>query len=254
MSRLGKQLVYGSFFVLILLVLVAGVYFLFFRSGPSCANGKQDRGEEGVDCGGVCPTICLPPGITPLEVVVEPRLFRPTPRLVGVLVKIQNPNLEFAAPDFDYRLEIYNIADEILASRVGKSFIYAGEIKYLVEFVEVSDSRDAVRASFTAKNREWLPAANYSRPLLVLQEQKAEIGEDSALIASGRLLNQDVVDFPRVEVVALFHGSSGAIVGISKTEVDNVEAGEARTFHLIYPAAGSIEPQKTEYFIYARRP
>jgi hypothetical protein len=30
---------------------------------PVCANSMQDAGEEGVDCGGTCPTPCAPPAV-----------------------------------------------------------------------------------------------------------------------------------------------------------------------------------------------
>ena len=33
-------------------------------AGPSCTNGIKDEGEEGVDCGGVCPAKCTGAGCT----------------------------------------------------------------------------------------------------------------------------------------------------------------------------------------------
>ena len=54
------------------IVLLSGAFLLpacsvTLDSGPSCTNGSKDDGEEGVDCGGVCPTKCTGSGCTKPE-------------------------------------------------------------------------------------------------------------------------------------------------------------------------------------------
>lgn len=253
MSRLSKQLIYGFLFFLFWAVVSAIVYFVYVRPGPGCFNGRQDDGEEGVDCGGVCAAVCLPQDMRPLEAVGEPRIFRSSPTVVGILVKIQNPNLEFAAKSFNYRIDVYDTSDTILASRSGSSFIYAGEIKYLADFISVPNSQDAFRAVITVESREWLPVARYSLPRIAIQDKRTEV-RNEAIIVSGRILNQDVADFPRVEVVAILYNNFGLPVGVVRTEVENVWVGEPREFAASHPLSISIDPARTEYFVYARRP
>jgi hypothetical protein len=253
MSRLGKQLAYGFFFLALLALLGALIYYVYVRPEPGCFNGRQDRGEEGVDCGGPCAAACIPEGLLSLEMLGEPRIFRSSPALAGVLVRIQNPNLEVAAKSFNYRIDLYDAAGAVIASRSGSSFIYAGEIRYIADFINVANSNDAFRAVMTAESRDWLPAARYPSPNISIQEKRTEI-RDNSLVASGRFLNQDVADFPRVEVIAVFYSSFGLPVGITRTEVENVKIGESRTFTLFHPFSSSIDPAGTEYFVYARRP
>ncbi len=253
MSRIGKQLVYGLIFVLFWTAVGALVYLAFIRPEPGCFNGRRDSGEEGVDCGGPCSAVCLPEGLRPLEALGEPRIFRSSPTTVGVLVRIQNPNLEVAAKSFNYRIDVYDASDRVLVSRSGYSFIYAGEIKYLADFISVANSQSVSRAAIVAGNEEWLPATRYQSPSISIQEKRAEV-RDNSVAASGKFLNQDVTEFPQVQIVAVFYSNFNLPVGVSKTEVENVKIGESRTFSVIYPFSSSIDPAKTEYFVYARRP
>lgn len=253
MSRLGKQLIYGFSFLAFLAALAALIYYFFIRPAPGCFNGRQDRGEEGIDCGGPCAAACTPGGLLPLEMLGEPRIFRPSPTLVGVLVKVQNPNLEVAAKNLNYRIDLYDAANTVIASRSGNSFIYAGEVKYMAEFIDVTNSANVLRAAVTADGQDWLPAARYPEPQISIQERRTEVRDDS-LVASGRILNQDVADFPGVEVIVVFYSSFGLPAGTMRTEVENVKVGESRAFTLFHPLSSSIEPARTEYFVYARRP
>jgi hypothetical protein len=252
MSRLGKQLVYGSLFLLFFILLGIFVYYFYIRPEPGCFNGRKDRGEEGIDCGGPCAAVCLPSDLKPLEMLGEPRLFPSSPTKLGILIKIQNPNLEMAVKSFNYRIDVYDAGGRVLTSRLGNSFIYAGEIKYVAEFAEVANSKDAVRATFTLEKIDWLPAARYPFPQIAFQEKRTEV-RDEFLVASGKFLNQDLMDFPRVEVIAVFYNRFGLPAGVSKTEVENVKIGEPRAFNVIYPFSDLIDTAKTEYFAYARR-
>lgn len=253
MSRLGKQLVYGFFFLALLAVLGALIYYVFIRPEPGCFNGREDTGEEGVDCGGVCAAACIPEGLLPLEMLGEPRIFRSSPALVGILVRIQNPNLDAAARNLNYRIDLYDTAGAVIASRSGNSFVYAGEIRYIADFVSVANQGEVSRATMTAESRDWLPAARYPAPQISIQERRTEVRDDS-VVASGRFLNQDAADFPRAEVIAVFYSNFGLPVGVSRTEVENVKIGESRTFTLFHPFSSSVDPARTEYFVYARRP
>ena len=58
----GAVVLLGSF-----LVLPACSVTTEAESGPGCANGTKDEGEEGVDCGGTCPSQCTGTGCTKAE-------------------------------------------------------------------------------------------------------------------------------------------------------------------------------------------
>lgn len=250
--RILKQLAYGFFYLLVLAAAAVLIYFAFLRSEPGCFNGRIDRGEEGVDCGGPCAAVCLPPDILLLEQIGEPQIFR-SAGLASVLTRIQNPNFGVAAKNFSYRIDVYDSSGAVVASQSGSSFIYAGEIKYLANFIALADPARASRAVIVADRFDWLPAGLYSLPDIAFQEKRTEVRDD-AVVATGRFLNRDVTDFPRVEILAVFKSGFGLPIGVSKTEVENVRIGESRTFSVFLPPLGTVHPDRTEYFVYARRP
>lgn len=253
MSRIIKQLIYGFFFLLFFALAGTFFYYVYIRPSPSCFNGRQDRGEEGVDCGGNCAAACIPANLAPIEIREEPKVFNPLPNFVGVLVRIQNPNLNFASRNFNYRIDFYDDAGAVVTSRSGISFIYAGEIKYIADFASVENVAKISRAEIFAENPDWIPGERYPAPKISIQEKRTEVIGES-VVASGRFLNQDFVDFPTVEIIAIFYDNFGLTVGVSKTEVENVKIGESRTFTVLHPFLNSVDTARTEYFVYARRP
>lgn len=246
-------MVYGFFFLLFWAAIGALIYFIYLRPAPGCFNGRQDRGEEGVDCGGVCAAVCLPAEIQPLA-FGEPRVFQPVPGKASVLIAVDNPNLEIAAKNFGYRIELYDSSGTILASRSGASFIYAGERnRRLLDFFDISPRESAAGARVIPGAPEWLPAARYPRPLVDIPEKRTEAAGNS-LSAGGKIQNRDTAVFPAVEVIAVFKNGFGLPVGVSKTELDNVGAGETRAWSISHPPLPSVDPARTDYFVYARRP
>ena len=54
MKRTLKQLLYGFFYLVILLAVVLGAYLLFFQKSSSCFDNIKNQEAVGIDCGGSC--------------------------------------------------------------------------------------------------------------------------------------------------------------------------------------------------------
>ncbi len=246
MSRFGKQLIYGFFYLLILALLGVWVYFAFLRPAASCTNGRQDGGEEGVDCGGVCANACLPAGLSELQ-VTDTNVFHPGNGITSVLAKIQNPNLRTAA-SFDYTLKFYDLNGEPVLTRSGSSYIYAGEVKYLTDFVSGGAADGAKSAELTISSPRWLPDSEFSKPQAVILSRTATLGE-AGIQVSGKLANRDTLTLSRLEVGAVFYGRYNYAVGVSKTEIDSVLPNETRDFVIAHPPIAGVDLSRTEYFV-----
>lgn len=251
MSRLVKQLIYGSFYLAILALIGIWAYFAFIRPAPSCTNGRQDSGEEGVDCGGICPVSCLPAGLADLQ-VTETKIFHPSSGITSVLAVIRNSNLDTAADSFNYTLQLFDLNNNLVLTRSGTSYIYAGEIKYLTDFISAGAADAARSAELSISSPSWLPEAEFSKPQAVILSRTAEAGENGIQV-SGKLANRDTLLLPVVEVGAIFYDRYGYEVGVSKTEVDNLAPNEARDFVIAHPAITGADLSRTEYFVSARR-
>lgn len=251
--RRAKQIIYGAFYILVLAGVMAGIYYAFVRPKPSCFDGTQNQGEEGVDCGGPCSRVCTQ-NIKPITLVDQVSVFRQDQSRLSFLARVNNPNLDYAARNFDYKFSLYNEGDVAIESFSGKSFIYAGEIKYiLLPNVSVSKSNFS-RADFSVDNPDWAPANKFSGPPQLTIQGAQTNSSPAGLTVDGRVVSADTVTFLKITVVAIFKGQLGQFVGSSQTEVESLPPNESRPFSVIHPSLANVDALGTKVFVYAKRP
>jgi hypothetical protein len=252
MNRTTKQLIYGGFYLAILISFFMAVYLLVSKPVPGCLNGKQDGQEEGIDCGDVCSNVCLPATLRPIT-VQSITGFSASPDTLQVLAKVQNPNTTLAARTFQYRFDLIGKDGKVFASSPGTGFIYAGEVKYMALFSEGRDTKDISRIDLKIQDPEWDKDARFAKPKFDIQDRRVET-KGSTITITGRLVHRDTVDMPKVTIVAILESPGGRALGVSQTELDNVVTGEVRQFAIVHPAIGGVDLTKTELVISARRP
>jgi hypothetical protein len=100
------------------IALLGGVfYFTTVRSAPSCIDGKQNQGEEGIDCGGTCSYFCSASQAAPATRFV--RAVSPSAGRTDVIAYIDNPNASSAASGLHYTIELYSPTNTIVAKKEG---------------------------------------------------------------------------------------------------------------------------------------
>jgi hypothetical protein len=259
--RRTKQAIYGAVYAVVAIVVITYVYFWLVKPAASCFDGIQNQGEAGVDCGGPCAQVCLPANLQKISVLGGVQVFNPHPASsalpirYALLAQVANSNSGLAARSFDYRFDLYNATGTVIQSVTGRSFAYAGEVKYL--FVpDVSAPAPVSRATLTVMDPDWAAAATlgivpqFGNPLPVT----ASIISSSTVTVSGRITNSDVSAFNNVLVVAILRGPGNVVVGASQTVIDHIAPNETQTFSVMYPAGPAIDPQLTQLYAYALRP
>ena len=108
MPRSLKQFLYALLFIAFFSGAGFLSYRIFLKPAVSCFDKVQNQGEEGVDCGMVCGTICLPSDLKPIEVFGSVSLFRPSPDVVSVLAQLRNANATVGAAHFTYHVTFYD--------------------------------------------------------------------------------------------------------------------------------------------------
>ena len=253
MSRTAKQIIYGIVYLCILGGIVAWIYFSFLKPAPSCFDNIQNQGEEGIDCGGPCAKICTPADLQPLAVIGNVTTFATSPNHITFLARVINANPDFAARSFDYRFDLYDAAGAAIQSLSGQSFIYAGEVKYLVlPNEEVTSSVSSV--ALTVENPVWAKSAGLgTAPQFVFRNIKPGTASSSTISVSGTMTNEDASAFDKVTVIAIFKDTAGVPVGASQTELDNVAANGTYSSSVAYPADKKINLTATEITAYGLR-
>lgn len=254
MSRRVKQIVYGIFYLVVLGIIVTGIYFLFLKPRPSCFDGIQNEGEQGVDCGGPCAKVCLPSTIQPISALSAVRVFPLAGGSVTVLAQLENANPDYAALSFNYVVTLYGAdGSTAVATFDGTSYAYADETKYLI-LPNEPISATTSRADIAVSNIQWMPASQMgSAPKFAFTNIENIAGANGLVSVSGNITDRDVSSFSNIIIVAVFKDAAGTPVGASQTELDALAPGETQNFSISYPLVPNEDISATDIEAYAER-
>lgn len=252
--RILKQFAYGLFYLIFFALLVAGVYFAFFRPAPSCFDNKLNQSEEAIDCGGPC-IPCAAKNALPLKVFL-PQIFPADGGRATVLLQFKNLNSAYAAKNFLYDLDLYDSAGETVFHYRDISFAYADYTATIILPAIEADFSAIARAEVAPRDFEWVPAANFSEPQIKAENIATTPGKDRAVVA-GILVNQSPFVLRKVEVGALAVSRSGIFLNASRTIVDEVKPFSSTQFSVFIPLKPAdlkeINPAATKVFVSATR-
>ena len=250
--RLFKQLLYGTFYILILGGISWGIYSFEFKPAPSCFDNKQNGQETGVDCGGNC-LACEIKNLKPLEVM--PALLLSDDRFYSVLAEIKNPNSNFALKSFEYEINFYDAQNNLLKSTKNNSFIYAGESKNIIEAgIRITNGIPKKAELKISPNLNWIKSSELEAPAYELKDI-ASVLENGQVAVSGTITNPKSFFISKVSIGALASDNLGAKIGASKTELQNVGPFRVESFKIFVPvkktSLPSVDLNVTKVFVEA---
>ncbi len=258
-ARRAKQIVYGALYLIVVFGVLWGAYSLFARfappaaPAPACSGGVGGGGIVG-GAGGSAGAGCAPAGAGGIVVGALTTFVSGGPGHDTFLARVENHNIGFAARSFDYALELMDPSGTVLRSVPGSSFLYGGEVKYVVVPNVAAGAFD--HAALAVQNADWVPAADlgappqFGNPLAVTGSGITS----STITVTGALTDGDPAAFQNIVIVAVFYGANGVAVGASETELDAIAPGETEPFSVSYPAVPNVNPLLTKLYAYALRP
>jgi hypothetical protein len=254
MSRRVKQVLYGIFYLAVLAAIITVIYFLLPKQAPSCFDGIQNEGEQGIDCGGPCAKLCIPSTIQLISLLGTAHVFSPIAGHATFLAQIENANSGFAASSFDYTVTFYGPDESSTVAVVnGTSFAYADETKYLVLPNEVVSAAPS-RADIVISNVQWVPAPQMGLvPQFAFTNVMSVAGTNGYATVSGNITDRDISSFQNIVVVAIFKDAAGAPIGASQTELDSLAPSAMENFSISYPLLPNENISGTELHAYAER-
>jgi hypothetical protein len=235
-TRRAKQIIYGTLYGIIWLVILLGIYYLFVKpafapvvcTGPSC----------GVEAARTLTTSTL-------------TTFMAGSGSATYLAKVTNVNADFGAVAFDYNFNFYNASGTVMFTIPGSSFIYQNQVKYLI--APNIAPIDEPYASLDLSNVQWVTSSSMGAPpQFVFTNVQAKTGS-STISVRGTLTNNDIASFNKILIIAIFKDGSGNPVGASQTELDNVAPNTAKNFSVMYPSLSGVNPANNELDAYGLR-
>ncbi len=250
-SRVLKQGMIVSGYIVFFVTILFGVYYFFIRVAPTCTDGRQNQDEMGIDCGGVCTKQCEPP-LNAKDIVTREVAFVPADRSsYDVLARIYNPNDIAGASQFSYTLTLRDAAGTSLAQQSGTSFILPQETKYLFEF-HLSTQTRPTKATIEISQIVWERFQGYTeRPRVMVTQQAYERIQSGPGygVATGLVVNESQYDFRSLLVKVVLRDVVGKPLAINSTEMLTMPSKGQRDFRLVWPTAFPGEVKNVEMFV-----
>lgn len=244
--RKTKQIFYGIFFLIVFGLIGWWIYGGLFPSNPTCFDGIRNQGETDVDCGGPC-TPCEVKALKDLKVNYV-KVFKAADG-IGAVAEIYNPNATWAAANFDYNLTLTDSSGVVAENFSGNSFVYAGDLKYIVKPYLKEDPLKIVKGNLTISNFQWVPMAQLPKPQIDLSN--IQTTKDSTLSVSGKASNRSEYDFSSANVYALVYNSSNDLLAGSMTTLDSLPKFESKDFKISFSKELNLyeaTPDLSQYF------
>lgn len=242
MSWAGRrQVTYlaGLFFV-IGMILFALFYSVLFKD-PTCSDGKQNGGEVGVDCGGLCMKFCSAQVSEP--VILWSRAFHVSGDSYNVLAYIENKNKNAAAVQVPYEFRVYDEKGLLIATREGKTFIPPNQQFAVFESRIEAGNSTPKSVTFDFKGPfDWYKKDPTIQTQPIKIEKKILNGDAENPSITAEVVNNSIYNLPEFDVVAIVYNENHNAIGVSKTHVGGLQSNKKSSIYFTWPEAFSGKP------------
>ncbi|MDD4931727.1 MAG: hypothetical protein PHG66_06315 [Candidatus Colwellbacteria bacterium] len=247
-SRRVKQFGYGFLYLLIMVLLGVGAYFLMFKPMPTCTDGILNQKEEEVDCGGPCGGCDL----RHLKINITEKKFFDISSLkqTTFYLEFENQSGAYWVNNFHYVLNVYNILGTRTAVFSGNSTIPPNSKRVIPIVGTPIDAKDISRVDLGVEDPEWTPTVEYRPSPISISGAKSQKLQNGKIYTSGFLVNDSQNTIRNISVGSLFKDGEGRLINVSSTKIDEVAAFSKTAFeiYLVPNAKPTIDLSRTEIF------
>jgi hypothetical protein len=206
----------------VVIAFLATVFIATLSKAPSCADGVQNQGEAGVDCGGPCPYLC-----SALEQSPTVLFTKAIPNGAGrtdIVASVENKNADAAAKNVPYKITLYGTGQALIQEVTGTLDLPpATKVPIYVPGIN-SGKQTVVRAFLTiTAEPQWyaLPANTLRVPLV---SNTGQDGTTDAPRIEAILTNPTALPFNNVQVLVIVHDINGDVIAASETVISSISA------------------------------
>lgn len=244
-----RQIFFLTVIIGAVLLFIAAPAFLVYYRWPTCGDGKQNQGEQGIDCGGPCPMLCKRETLDP--VVRWQRAFKIRDGLWGATAYVENPNLHSIAYRVPYLFKFYDERNILIYERRGTTFIPPRKTFAIFESGILTGERIPTRTIFEfLKLPEWQRTSSDEPPLII--SDRVLSAEEGSPRLTAVIHNQSLVSVGTAEVVAILFDEDDNAIAASKTVINDLSKGQTEplTFTWLEPFPRRVVRIETLYRVY----
>lgn len=251
-----KRILIASIYVTIFVTIGIILYYLA-APDATCTDGKKNQAEKGIDCGGPC-SPCKEVKVGKDLNIAEQAFVNGGNSTYDVMLKLQNPNNNIGASDFQYSVALKDSSGNVVSQKDGASFVLPAETKYLLVMgLPVEQGKTPVSLDVKLTDYDWSELKASARPQLnIYSKQLNALPTGVGNEAEGTVRNESTYDLDKVIINVVLRDERGKVIGLNSTERNNVRSKEDRYFKVTWPYALSgnvanveMEAQSNIYII-----
>lgn len=227
------------FYVLILISFFGIFGFLIiypsFNEAPTCADGRQNGTETGVDCGGSCLRACF--FEADKASIIWTRSFLVVPGRYNAVAYLENHNKSLAVSKIKYQFRFADEDNVYLGSRKGIAFIPPGRNFAIFEHgIELSNSTPVYTTFSFTEVPNWIsvPEIKINQLKLLVTDINLR-NEKISPSLSATLKNDSLFSIPDVSIVVILYDSEHNAIAVSSTFLDQLSKEEEKIINFTWP-------------------
>lgn len=227
--RTKKQVIIICVLLAIILIISFLVYLIFFKPAATCSDNIQNQKEEEIDCGGPCQA-CEVKNLKNIDILWVKALATQNQNY-DLLARVANLNQNYGSRQFAYEFQLFDLNDNLIASRQGVAFILPREEKYIVE-QKVFTSQAVSKVKVNISPILWEKIKDYEPPEIQIFDKKFEIKNEYPIfaLASGIAKNSGRLIYEKIKVIIVLFGADNAPVAANSVDVGRLDAGQEKLF------------------------
>ena len=226
-----------GFFALVAFIIL----YPILTKPATCFDNKQNGGEKGVDCGGVCQRICSIDVAEPM--VMWSRAFPISNSSYNLVALIENNNKAAAVAMVSYEFRIYDTNNLLIGRREGTTFIPPNQ-----QFVVFEPRFDAAKSEIRSVLFEFTSPFIWVKKAPTLQTLPIHVdnviyGEDkNSPTLTASLSNESVYDLPAFDIITILYNSDHNAINASKTHKEGLNSNSNTPLLFTWPIPFNEDP------------
>jgi hypothetical protein len=221
-----------SVFGVLLVVIIGMVSYYFYSTyeAPSCTDKKQNRDEEGVDCGGKYCITCLNKIKKPI--VLWSRAFPTRPGFVDIGALIENSEQFLGARRLTYSIRLFDKKNTQIATKDGETFLEPGERMLIFEPNIPVQKREPGLVVVEPTGHDWIRKEPMPLSIKVLRAEPFLESDPPRVEVD--LKNELGASYKDIEVSIILLSGDEAL-GVVRTMVDTMAISETKSLTVTWP-------------------
>ena len=229
-----RKLTYTVGALFVLAILGSIVLFFVFNKAPTCFDGIQNQGEQGIDCGGPCNILCRAEYSNPV-IIWGPRWEKVlVSGTYSFLTYVQNPNIGAGAFNVPYMFKVYDKDNILLFQKTGTTYVPPNN--NFVVFEDNINLGDKIPArtefEFTG-NPVWQKMTSSELSITAISKNLTNVDTRPKLTVT--MQNSTINPVGNIEAVAILYDENNNAIAFSKTMIDSIDANGTTDIVFTWP-------------------